>query len=79
MILQIRAFDPVATGRKIKEVRKEKNVTVEKIGEYLNCSCQAVYKWQRGDCTPTIDNLLMLSDLLDVSLDELVKVKFLNF
>lgn len=71
----IRVLDAAATGRKIKELRKEKKVTVEMIGERLNLSDQAIYKWQRGECVPTLDNLLLLSDLLDTSLDELVRTK----
>ena len=75
----IRVLDTVATGRKIKELRKGKKITVEKIGEYLNLSDQAIYKWQRGDSAPTIDNLLMLSEILDVSLDELVQTKEVEY
>ena len=71
----IRVLDAAATGRKIKELRKEKKVTVEMIGERLNLSDQAIYKWQRGESVPTLDNLLLLSDLLDTSLDELVRTK----
>ena len=71
----MRVLDAEATGRKIKELRKAKKVTVEMIGERLNLSDQAIYKWQRGDSAPTIDNLLLLSDMLDTSLDELVQTK----
>ncbi len=73
MIMKV--LDTEATGRRIRELRREKKVTVEMIGEYLNCSEQAVYKWQRGDSVPTIDNLILLSSMFDVTLDDLIRTK----
>ncbi len=31
-----------------------------------------VYKWQNGECLPTIDNLVILAEILDVSMDEII-------
>ena len=73
--MTMKVLDAEATGKRIRELRLEKKVTVEMIGEYLNCSGQAVYKWQRGDSVPTIDNLILLSSMLDVTLDDLVRTK----
>ena len=35
---------------------------------------QAIYKWFRGTAMPTIDNLVILAAMLDVTLDEIVVV-----
>ncbi len=35
-------------GLRIKELRKKKDMTQEKLGEYLNVSFQAVSKWETG-------------------------------
>ena len=70
MIMKV--LDTEATGRRIRELRREKKVTVEMIGEYLNCSEQAVYKWQRGDSLPTVDNLYALSRLFETSVDAIL-------
>ena len=33
---------------------------------------QAIYKWQRGQSLPTVDNLYALGALLDVTMDEIL-------
>ncbi|MBR7173351.1 MAG: helix-turn-helix transcriptional regulator, partial [Clostridia bacterium] len=33
---------------------------------------QAIYKWQHGECLPTVDNLLALARLLQVSMEDLL-------
>lgn len=35
---------------------------------------QAIYKWQHGTAMPTIDNLVVLATILDVTLDQIVVV-----
>ena len=35
-------------------------------------SAQAVYKWQRGDSLPTVDNLYALSVLFGTTVDEIL-------
>lgn len=43
-------IDVVATGERIKQLRKKKHLTVEQISSFMGFeSVQAVYKWQRGD------------------------------
>lgn len=63
-------IDPVATGRNIRQLRKAKKIKVDEIREFLGLeSQQAVYKWQRGESLPTIDNLYALSSLFDTPID----------
>ncbi len=56
----------------IKKYREEKNYTQEELAAHMNISRQSISKWERGDSLPSIDNLISLSDLLDLSLDELI-------
>lgn len=35
-------------------------------------SCQAIAKWESGESVPTIDELVFLADLYELSLDELI-------
>lgn len=60
-------------GEKIQLLRKEKQMTQNKVAEVLHVSTQAVSNWARGKGYPDIQNILQLSDLFDVSLDELIK------
>ncbi|RAS91311.1 hypothetical protein A3863_06460 (plasmid) [Priestia endophytica] len=39
----------------------------------LNISRQSISKWENGNCYPDLDNLIKLSDLYNMSLDELIK------
>ncbi len=66
-------LDMKATGEKIKMLRKEHNLTVEAISEYMGFeSPQAVYKWQSGKSFPTVDNLFALSRLFDVPIEDIL-------
>ncbi len=54
-------------------MRKERGIKVAAICEYMGgLSEQAIYKWERGACLPTIDNLLALSHLYRVPMEELL-------
>ena len=58
-------------GIKIKELRKKKDMTQEKLAEYLNVSFQAVSKWETGAASPDLSMIVPLARLLDVTTDEL--------
>ena len=58
-------------GLKIKELRKKRDMTQEKLAEYLNVSFQAVSKWETGAASPDISMIVPLARLLDVTTDEL--------
>ena len=60
-------------GKRIHEIRQQKNLTQEQLASDLAISRQAVSKWESGKAIPEIENLMYISNLYDVSLDELVK------
>jgi transcriptional regulator with XRE-family HTH domain len=67
-------LDTTAIGARIRELRKINKLTVEQIREFLGLeSTQAIYKWQRGESMPTIDNLYALSILFETSVDSILK------
>ena len=59
-------------GNKLLELRKKFGLSQEELAEKLDVSRQAVSKWERGESLPDTDNLITISKLYDVSLDELV-------
>ena len=59
-------------GNKLFELRKKLGLSQEELAEKLNVSRQAISKWERGESLPDTDNLITISKLYDVSLDELV-------
>lgn len=56
----------------LQELRKEKRLSQEYLAEKCQVSRQAIAKWESGESVPTIDKLVYLADLYEVTLDELV-------
>ena len=66
-------LDTKATGQQIKELRKKNKLSVEEVARFMGFeSIQAVYKWQRGESLPTVDNLYALSQLFGTTIDEIL-------
>ena len=66
-------FDMVASGERMKQIRKQRNISVKQVMEYMGFeSTQAVYKWEAGKCYPQADNLVALAILYNVSPMELL-------
>jgi transcriptional regulator with XRE-family HTH domain len=62
----------ISIGENIKRLRREKNITQEKLAELLSISCPAISKWERGETYPDITMLLPLASYFGVSTDELL-------
>ena len=68
--------DVEGTGKRIKSLMTEKNISAIDIQKRLNLSVSyGVYKWIYGMCLPKIDHLVILADMFDVGLDDIVVVK----
>jgi len=68
--------DIMKTGSNIKMLRSAAGLTVKDLQCELGFSTpQAIYKWQRGDSMPTIDNLAVLAAVFGVRIDDIVAVK----
>lgn len=59
-------------GEKIKQLRRGRGLSQEKLAEALHVSRSAVAKWETDGGIPEIENLTRLAAVLGVSLDELV-------
>ena len=53
------------------QLRRERGLNQEQLAEQIGVSRQAVSKWETGEASPDLPNLLALADALDVSLDVL--------
>lgn len=56
---------------KLIQRRKALGMTQEDLATRLDVSRQTVSKWEIGECMPDVDNFIRLSEILEVSLDEL--------
>lgn len=69
-------IDMVATGKNIERLRKNAGISVRDLQDVFGFgNPQAIYKWQHGTAMPTIDNLVVLADVLQVRIDDILVVE----
>lgn len=69
-------IDLVATGKNIIKLREESGLSVRDLQNIFGFATpQAIYKWQHGTTLPTIDNLIVLSAVFKVSLEEIIIIQ----
>lgn len=69
-------IDLIATGQNIAKKRKHAGYSVRQMQKILGFSTpQAIYKWQRGESLPSIDNLAVLAAVLNVKMDDIIVYK----
>ena len=69
-------IDMKQTGIRLKSMLEAGGYTPRMIQEYLHLSCvQPVYRWYKGLILPSVDHLFMLSELLNVHMEEFLVKK----
>lgn len=68
-------FDTIMIGKKIAELRKQKNMTQSELADAMGVSFQAVSNWERGNSMPDISKLAELTEILGTTIDELLGKK----
>ena len=62
-----------ATGNNIMRLRINTGMTVKELQNIFEFSTpQAIYKWQRGEAMPTLDNMVVLAAVFGVTIDEII-------
>ena len=59
-------------GKNILELRKAKGLSQEKLAEQVNVTRQTISNWELGETAPNPEQLLLLSKVLEKSVDELL-------
>lgn len=59
-------------AEKLKSIRKQAGMSQEQLAEKIGVSRQAVTKWETDAGIPDIENLMAISVLFDISIDELL-------
>ena len=73
MIMTYPNIDMTETGLKLKRYMDQAGMSVKDIQNTLHLSCpQPIYRWINGKVLPSVDHLLMLSELFDVHMEELL-------
>ncbi len=66
-------IDLAATGNNIRRLRIERGLTVRDLQSYFGFEePRAIYKWQKGETLPSVDNLYALGNLLNVPMDQIL-------
>ena len=69
------SIDMAATGRNIVRMRKAAGLTVKELQHIFGFATpQAIYKWQHGTAMPTIDNLVALAMIFDMTVDDIIVI-----
>ena len=67
------SIDMVATGINIVRMRRQTGMSVQDLQKVFGFSTpQAIYKWQRGDAMPTLDNLIVLAAVFGTTVDAII-------
>ena len=57
---------------RLKELRMERNITQQELGNIVNMSKMAISHWDKGHSEPSLSQLIILSDYFEVSVDYLI-------
>ncbi len=61
------------TGENIKALMDNKEISAKTIQKKCGFSTRnTIYKWLKGACLPSIDNLVILAELLETNVDDLL-------
>ena len=72
----IPVVDLKLTGRNIDALRRKSGFSVRELQSMFGFATpQAIYKWQRGETLPSIENLAALACILGVPMDEILAVE----
>ncbi|MFQ7000808.1 MAG: helix-turn-helix domain-containing protein, partial [Clostridium sp.] len=70
-----RRFDMVEFGEQLRKAREEKGMTQQSLAEQLYVTRQSVSRWECGDRYPDLLTTKKISQILEVSLDDLLSGK----
>ena len=59
-------------SQRLNQIRKERGISAQKMADLLNTGIRNYRKYESGDANPTLDGLVRIADILDVSTDYLL-------
>ena len=75
LFMEVIQMDLVQIGKFIAELRKEQELTQEQLGEKIGVTNKTVSRWENGYYFPPADVLLAMSQLFNVSVNEILSGK----
>lgn len=75
--MKIPVIDVPMTGAKIDLLRKKANMSVKDMQEIFGFATpQAVYHWIHGRSLPSIDNLIVLANIFNVTIEDILSIDY---
>ena len=72
----IPTINVIKTGQNINALRIKANMSVKDMQQVFGFTApQAIYKWIHGMNLPTIDNMVILAEMFNVTVDEIITVE----
>lgn len=65
----------IEIANRLVQLRKQHGLSQEELAAKLGLSRQAISKWERAEASPDTDNLILLSRVYGVSVDELLRTE----
>lgn len=76
MFTEIPVINMAATGSNIKALIKAIGLKVTEIQTIYGFNTpQSIFKWMRGETMPSLDNLIVLAHILNVTIDRIIITK----
>ena len=71
-------MDMKKIGEFLAQLRKEKNLTQEQLGDNLGVTNKTVSRWENGNYLPPVEMLQSLSDLYGITINEILSCERLG-
>lgn len=71
-------MDMQKIGSFLKELRKERNMTQEQLGEKIGVTNKTISRWETGNYMPPVESLILLSDIYGISINELLAGEYVE-
>lgn len=65
-------MDMVKIGKFLAQLRREKELTQEQLGEQLGVTNKTISRWENGNYLPPVEMLQLMSGIYDVSINEIL-------
>lgn len=73
--MSIPTIDMIRTGQNIRDLRIRSGMSVAALQNIFGFATpQAIFKWQRGDSIPSVDNLVILAKVFGCKVDDILIV-----
>ena len=76
-MISVPVIDAKGTGERIYELLDRAGMSVKDLQDEMGFTTgNAIYKWFHGKNIPSLDNLVILSAVLNVPIDEIIVVRY---